>query len=213
MYNISMTNNTPTWKNNLIESYNNHAQERDTYKMEEWKVAERANFLTLLQSKGKRVLLEIGAGTGRDAKFFQDNGMHVTCIDLSPEMIKLCQQKGLSAQVMDVVSLDFAPNMFEAAYSLNSLLHVPNAEFRSVLENTKRILAPSGLFYLGVYGADQEFEGVWEKDSYNPRRFFSFKTDESIQKTTAEVFELRYFRRIAGNDLHFQSLILEKPGE
>ena len=141
-------------------------------------------------------------------------GINVICIDLSPEMIKFCRQKGLSAFVMDMVNLDFPPNSFEAVYSLNSLLHVPKAEFRSVLENIKRILAPSGLFYLGVYGGDEEFEGVWEKDSYNPKRFFSFKTDETIQKTTAEVFEPLYFKRIevSGNyHLHFQSLIFEKP--
>lgn len=208
-----MANNSSI-KNNLIESYNNHAQERDTYTMDSWKVEERANFLTLLQSKSKRSLLEIGAGTGRDSKFFQDMGMNVICIDLSPEMIKLCQQKGLSAQVMDMVHLDFPPNSFDAVYAINSLLHIPKSEFRIVLENVKKVLAPSGLFYLGVYGGDEEFEGVWEQDAYNPKRFFSFYTDESIQKATADVFELLYFKRVpvgGDNHLHFQSLILERP--
>jgi SAM-dependent methyltransferase len=182
--------------------------------MEEWKVEERANFLKLVQARGKRSLLEIGAGTGRDSKFFQDAGLLVTCIDLSPELIKFCRQKGLSAHVMDMANLDFPPDSFEAVYALNSLLHIPNAEFRSVLENIKRVLTPAGLFYLGVYGGDEEFEGVWENDPYTPKRFFSFKTDETIQKTTTEVFELLYFKRIATSGkqlLHFQSLILEKP--
>jgi SAM-dependent methyltransferase len=204
--------NTSLLKNNLIESYNKYAQERDTYKIDAWKVEERANFLTLLQSKNKKSLLEIGAGTGKDSKFFQDVGLNATCIDLSPEMIKLCQQKGLSAQVMDMTELDFPPDSFDAVYALNSLLHIPKAEFRIVLGNIKRILKPSGLFYLGVYGSDEEFEGVWEQDAYHPKRFFSFHTDENIQKTTSEIFALRYFKRIptSGNQLHFQSLILEK---
>jgi len=152
--------NTPLFKANLIESYNNHAQERDTYTIEAWKVEERANFLALLQSKSKRSLLEIGAGTVRDSKFFQDMGMDVTCIDLSSEMIKFCQQKGLSAHVMDMTDLDFPPNSFDAVYSLNSLLHIPKAEFQIVLGNIKRVLKSSGLFYLGVYGSDEGFEGV-----------------------------------------------------
>jgi SAM-dependent methyltransferase len=201
-------------KNKLIESYNNHAQEREAYTVEAWKVEERANFLRLLQSKGKQSLLEIGAGTGRDSVFFQKMGLQVTCIDLSPEMIKFCQQKGLSAYVMDMAQLDFPPNSFEAVYSLNSLLHIPRAEFSSVLREINRVLAPTGLFYLGVYGGEEEFEGVWEHDSYSPKRFFSFKTDETIQKITTEVFELLYFQRIATSGkhlLHFQSLILEKP--
>ena len=205
--------NNPLLKNNLIESYNKHAQERDTYTLEAWKVEERAYFLTLLQSKNKRSLLEIGAGTGRDSKFFQDVGMRVTCIDLSPEMIKLCQQKGLSAQVMDMTNLDFPPSSFEAVYSLNSLLHIPKADFRTVLGNVKKVLKPSGPFYLGVYGSDEEFEGIWEQDAYSPKRFFSFYTDENIQQITAEIFELLYFKRIPinGSRPHFQSLILGKP--
>ena len=198
-------------KNNLIESYNKYAQERDTYKIDAWKVEERANFLALLQSKNKTSILEIGAGTGRDGKFFQDAGMNVTCIDLSPEMIKLCLQKGLSAQVMDMTELDFPPNSFDAVYSLNSLLHIPKVEFRIVLENVKKILKLPGLFYLGVYGSDEEFEGVWEQDAYDPKRFFSFHTDHGIQKITSDVFELLYFKHIPveGSRTHFQSLILE----
>ena len=196
----------------MIEAYNKYAQERDTYKKEAWKIEERANFLALLQSKDKRSLLEMGAGPGHDSKFFQDTGLAVTCIDLSPEMIKLCQQKGLSARVMDMTHLDFPPASFDAVYALNSLLHIPKADFRIVLENVKKVLKPSGLFYLGVYGSDEDFEGIWEQDAYNPKRFFSFHTDENIQKATAEIFELLYFKRIptTGDRLHFQSLILEK---
>jgi len=206
-----MTNN-PLFKNNLIEAYNKHAQERDTYTMDAWKVEERANFLSLLKSKNKQSLLEIGAGTGRDSKFFQDMGMNVTSIDLSPEMIKFCQQKGLSAQVMDMTNLDFPPDSFDAVYAINSLLHIPKADFRTVLENVRKVLKPSGLFYLGVYGSAEEFEGIWEQDAYDPKRFFSFHTDDGIQKTTSEVFKLLYFKHIPveGSRTHFQSLILEK---
>jgi ubiquinone/menaquinone biosynthesis C-methylase UbiE len=129
--------NNSSLKNNLIQSYNNYAQERDVYKIEDWKAEERDNFLALLQSRGKQSILEIGAGLGRDSKFFQDMGLNVTCIDISPEMIKFCQQKGLSAYVMDMAHLNFPPNSFDAVYSLNSLLHIPKGEFRIVLENVK----------------------------------------------------------------------------
>jgi len=205
-----MTNNP--FKNNLVEAYNKYAQERDTYKKEVWKVEERVNFLKLLQATNKRSLLEMGAGPGHDSKFFQDMGMTVTCIDLSPEMVKLCQQKGLSAQVMDMTNLDFPADSFDAVYALNSLLHIPKADFRIVLENVRKVLKPSGLFYLGVYGSDEELEGVREQDTYDPKRFFSFHTDLGIQKTVSEIFELLYFKRIptTGNELHFQSLILKK---
>ena len=199
------------WRSSLIESYNNHASERDAYAVDAWKVAERANFLALLQQEHRQSLLEIGAGAGKDSKFFYDQGLTVTCIDLSPEMVKLCRQKGLSADVMDMTRLNFPPNSFDAVYSLNSLLHISKVEFRLVLENIKKVLKPTGLFYLGVYGGE-EFEGTWELDSYTPKRFFSFHSDENIQKITSEVFDLLSFKplNVNSNNLHFQALILRK---
>lgn len=199
------------WQNNLIQSYNNHAKERDAYSVDAWKVEERANFLSFLRHEHRQSLLEIGAGAGKDSKFFNDQGLAVTCIDLSPEMVKLCKQKRLSAHVMDMTRLDFPPNSFDAVYSLNSLLHIPKVEFRIVLENVKKVLKPTGLFYLGVYGGE-EFEGIWELDSYTPKRFFSFHSDENIQKITSEVFDLLSFKplNVNSNNLHFQALILRK---
>src|SRR5712691_9571951 len=86
-------------RSNLCESYNRKAQERDRATTQAWKVEERRNFLWLLQQQHKRALLELGAGPGKDGKFFQDHGLAVTCIDLAPAMVDLCRQKGLTAQI------------------------------------------------------------------------------------------------------------------
>ena len=121
------------------------------------------------------------------------------------------QAKGLAAHVMDMTKLNFPPNSFDGVYSLNSLLHIPKVEFPIVLENVKKVLKPTGLFYLGVYGGE-EFEGIWELDLYNPKRFFSLHSDENIQKITSEVFDLLSFKKlnVASNNSHFQALILRK---
>ena len=71
-------------RSNLIQSYNKHALERDKDITQEWKIAERSKFLSLLQLENKKTLLEIGAGTGRDSKFFQDQGFKTTCIRFIP---------------------------------------------------------------------------------------------------------------------------------
>jgi SAM-dependent methyltransferase len=69
------------------------ASGRDQVGKEDWKVAERQQFLDLLKREGKKTLLEIGAGTGTDGLFFQKSGMRVVCTDLSPAMIELCREK------------------------------------------------------------------------------------------------------------------------
>ena len=196
----------------LILSYNRQAEHRNQGEIEDWKAAERSAFLSLLKSEGKQSLLEVGAGHGRDSKFFQENGFQVTCIDLSPEMVRLCQQKGLDARLMDMIDLDFPAHSFDAVYSLNSLLHLPKKEFPIVLQNIRKILKANGLFFLGMYGG-YDFEGIWEMDSYIPKRFFSFHSDEGLKHAVTESFELLSFRPIIPGDgaLHFQSLILRKP--
>ena len=199
-------------KTNLILSYNRKAEHRNKSEIEDWKAIERAEFLALVQNEQKQSLLEIGAGHGRDSKFFQENGLQVTCIDLSPEMVRLCQQKGLDARVMDMINMDFPDHSFDAVYSLNSLLHVPKKQLTSVLQSIRRVLKEDGLFYLGVYGG-YDFEGIQETDSYTPKRFFSFHSDEGLKQVVTESFTLLSFKQITSGDgdLHFQSLLLRKP--
>ena len=196
----------------LRQSYDRKAEERDKRELSGWKIEERAYFLSLLQEEGKRRLLEIGAGTGWYGKFFQENGLAVVCTDLSPENVRLCRAKGLTAYAMDFLRLDFPEGSFDAAFALNCLLHVPRQDLPQVLRAIRSVLRPKGLFYLGLYGGT-EHEGVWPADRYEPKRFFCSHTDDQIRKITSEVFELVRFKRIAlegEEDLHFQSLILRR---
>lgn len=197
----------------LQQSYNaTQAIERDKGEKAAWKVAERQHFLALLQQEGKTTLLEVGAGTGTDSKFLQDHGLQVIATDLSPEMVKLCQQKGLTAYVMDFLGLDFPDNSFDAIYSLNCLLHVPTHDLPQVLQKLQGLLKPTGLFYLGVYGGE-EHEGPWLEDLHEPKRFFSFHTDEYMQHITSQFFELVSFKSIQPAEetrFHFQAMILRK---
>jgi SAM-dependent methyltransferase len=201
-----------SFRDGLREAYDRDAQRRDESKMEAWKAVERDQFLKRLLGECKRSLLEIGSGPGRDAKLFQDQGLDVVCIDLSPEMVKRCQAKGLTAYVMDMSDLQFPTNKFDAIYALNSFLHLSKAEMSAVLRRIALVLKPSGLFFLCLYGGEN-FEGIWEKDACTPRRFFSFYGDDDLRQIVGETFEILSFDTISlGNDanLHFQSLTVRK---
>jgi ubiquinone/menaquinone biosynthesis C-methylase UbiE len=97
-------------------------------------------FLERLSGEKKNNLLEIGAGTGIDGKFFKDNGFDVTCIDLSEVMVRFCRDKDLNATVMDLYNLDFPDRQFDAVYALNCLLHVPKHDIRKVFIEISRVL-------------------------------------------------------------------------
>ena len=136
----------------LRESYGRKARERDLNAVPPWKAEERRRFLALLQDEGGSTLLELGAGPGKDGEFFRDHGLDVLCTDLSPEIVALCEDKGLAARVMDFSDLDLPPETFDAVYALNCLLHIPDGELPAVLRGIRAVLKSGGLFYLGVYG-------------------------------------------------------------
>ena len=203
-------------KHQLRLAYDRNAEERDQYQTQPWKVEERLRFWRILQEEGKQSLLEIGAGPGRDSLFFHENGLTVTCTDLSPEMVRLCRQKGLDAHLMDFTRLQFPANSFDAVFARNCLLHLPKAQWPAVLQSIHTILKPAGLFYLGIYGG-YEHEGVWEADTYQPQRFFTFYTDERLKQILTPYFHVQTFTIIPydGKDpgLHHQSVTLRKGQE
>ncbi len=197
----------------LREAYDRGAAWREQRGKDNWKIEERQAFLERLQAEKKTTLLEIGAGTGTDGKYFQDNGLKVICTDLSPEMIAYCHAKGLEAYLMDFLNLDFPENHFDAVYGLNCLLHVPKETLPDVLQAIRRVLKVDGLFFMSLYGGINS-EGVYEDDKHEPKRFFSFHTDEDIQKAATCFFSLEQFKSIAVGgqvtELHNQLLILRK---
>jgi SAM-dependent methyltransferase len=194
----------------LRTAYDGSAAARDLEEKPEWKLAERRAFLSRLQAENKTRLIELGAGTGHDSLFFKDHGLHVVATDLSPEMVAKCQAKGLEAYVMDFLSLSFPPHSFDAAYALNTLLHVPNAALSSVLANVRTILAPNALFYVGTFRGEP-FEGLLEDDWHDPPRFFSFRSDEQLLQLVAPHFDVLDFHVFPIGKRHFQALTLRAP--
>ena len=198
----------------LRYAYNLSAPDRQQKNVSAWKLQERQAFLDLLQREEKATLLEIGAGTGKDSKFFQDNGLQVVSTDLSPEMVQLCHDKGLEAYEMDFKNLAFPNENFDAIYALNCLLHVPKKDLPEILDSLNKLLKPTGLFFMSVYGGPDS-EGVWEKDYHQPKHFFSTYADDKLLSGVTRVFELVDFKTItpsAGSDpdLHAQRFILRK---
>jgi SAM-dependent methyltransferase len=202
----------PLFRDSLRQAYDKYAQERDSSTIQDWKAKERSGFLLTLKQESKKRLLEIGSGPGRDGQYFQDNGFEVVCIDLSPAMVELCKQKGLTAYVMDMSEVDLPENSFDAVYSMNSLLHLTKNEFPKILHRINTLIRTDGMAYLGIYGG-YDYEGTWEKDPYTPKRFFSFFSDEHLEQEVTKVFDILVFNRVIfepDNPIHFQSLMLKK---
>ena len=194
----------------LRQAYDGRAAWRDSRGKEAFKVAERQAFRDRL-APGARVL-EVGAGPGHDSAYFQREGFAVVATDLSPEMVAHCRAKGLEAHVRDFLHLGFEPGSFDAVWSLNCLLHVPNRDLPAVLDAIRTVLRPGGLFFLGVWGSSEPSEGVFEDDEHVPPRFFSRRTDEQLVAFATPSFDVLDFLPVdSGPDgWHFQPLTLPR---
>jgi SAM-dependent methyltransferase len=206
-------NDTPSYEQivqELKSSYDEMALARSQSVIFPWKAAERERFLKELPREQKTTLLELGAGHGQDGLYFSDHGISVVCVDISSEMVRLCRSKGLEAYQADFLDMPFTPCSFDAVYAMNSLLHVPIPQIRKVLGIIRSLLRPGGLFYYGVYGG-KNFEGVWQEDACEKKRFYCYFSDAELLRLVSDLFEVVYFRRVPverRHGLHFQSLIL-----
>lgn len=197
-------------KEELKQIYNQHADERHKSKKQPWKVKIRQEFLQMIEKDNLTTILDVGAGTGQDSSFFQNEGLEVTAIDLSNKHVKYCKQKGINAYEMDLYNLSFSDESFDALYSLNCLLHIPKRDLDDVLIELKRVLKTKGLFYLGVYGGT-EFEGINEKDHYSEKRFFSFYRYENYLEKLQEHFQIVKSEKIMlEKDFEFHYFIMRK---
>ena len=133
----------------LILAYDRAVDFRDAARVFEWKIDLRQNFLSVLKDEGRTSLIDIGAGTGVHALFFQSQGIEVSCVDLTPALVERCREKGLSSQVLSVLDLPEINQTFDAAFAMNSLLHIPSKHLPKALSNIAAILPPEGLFYWG----------------------------------------------------------------
>ena len=196
----------------LRRFYDQDVERRDQAPKTDWKIQERQRFLERLQAESKRRLLEIGAGTGQDSQFFQDNGLDVTCTDLSPAMVERCRSKGLRAYVMDFLHLDFPAASFDAVFARNCLLHVPRSDLARVLALIQALLKPDGLFCLGVYGGADK-EGVFSDGSEQEKRFFCYYSNERLLEAISPWFEIESFQIIQLQESSrdcYQSLLLRQ---
>lgn len=94
-------------------------------------------------------VLDIGCGSGVPmARDLTAAGHHVTGVDISEVQIRRARELVPRAEFVnaDAMSLDFAPQSFDAVVSLYALIHLPLDEQQQLLRNIATWLRPAGWF-------------------------------------------------------------------
>lgn len=115
----------------------------------------RKRFLNYLPDSAH--ILDLGCGSGRDAKAFLEQGYTVTAVDGSAECCKLASDYiGQEVIYKTFEEMDF-DQAFDGVWACASLLHVPYGELTGIFEKIAQALKPGGFLYASFkYG---EFEG------------------------------------------------------
>ena len=208
-----MTDNGRTQReSDLIAYYNNEVEARVGRDLPDARVARRTAYLEQLEREGRRTVLEIGCGPGRDGQAIADAGFDYTGVDLAPASVETCRSIGLKAQVASVLDLPFEDATFDAGWTMSTLLHVADEDLDQALAEIVRVLRPGAPLAVGLWGNATGGEQVWQDDSgFGPGRFFSIRTDAGLRETLdrhATVEE--WLTWDDGRNMHYQWAVVRK---
>lgn len=167
--------------NATIENYNLTAAEYAEKVKDLHSVGAGEYFLSRLG--GSRKVLDLGCGSGRDARIFSQRGCRVTGIDLSSKLLEIARVNSPESTFVlgDMLKLPFPKNLFDGIWSCASLLHLPKSSLPTCLAECNRVLKRGGIFYVGVK------EGVGEESKPDLRygkdvmKFYSYFQQEELR--------------------------------
>jgi SAM-dependent methyltransferase len=177
----------------LAAFYDRHAAGPNTRAATRHRVASREWFIRLLKDEHRHSVFELGCGTGVEGLEFVRAGLHYCGVDLSGESVRLARAKGLDASVASGRSLPFPDSSFSAAWTMSTLLHVPNSRIHGVVSELVRVCVPGAPVAVGLWsGADEEV--LNPEDDEEPRRFFSRRSDTTVRRIFGAHGEVEHFR-------------------
>ena len=124
-------------------------------------------------------ILDFGCGSGRDTKYFLDQGYTVEAIDGSEELCKLASTyTGIPVKHMLFQDLQEV-GKYDAIWSCSSILHLPYAELVDVIKKMATALKDNAHIYTSFkYGT---FEGV------RNGRYFIDMTEDCLERMLQDV--------------------------
>lgn len=114
-------------------------------------------------------ILDAGCGAGQHALWFQERGVDVTGIDVSPNAVRAARERGVEdARVMDMFDLEFDRDRFRTVYAVGTQVGLAGS-FAGVRD------------LLGEFARVTDEEGVAVVHNYDPPEldddFFGYRSD------------------------------------
>jgi 2-polyprenyl-3-methyl-5-hydroxy-6-metoxy-1,4-benzoquinol methylase len=176
-------------------AYDKHASEYEERVKGLEAVTSEAVSLFMKYLSGNEVL-ETGCGVGAAQKTMVDQGLNVTAIDISPEMVKYATKRNPGSQVIlgDFIEYDFG-RQFDGIFAFAFIHLFPKETALDVMHKMYDLLEPGGILYMGTTKSRRSYEGWEAKMDYDKpqERFRKHWT----QKEMDEALNRVGFRKLA----------------
>ena len=172
------------------------------------------------KAQGMKIILELGAGQGRDTKYMIAAGMSVIAADFSEVSCAQLQQKygdRITVVKKDLrEGVDLPPASIDGCYAHMLLtMDFTDDELTKLISDVRKALIPGGLFIFSVRNTnDHDFragqmirEGVWKNSTGFNVRYY---TNDEIMKF-CEGFEIVRMNEFSEGNKVLYGITLRKP--
>lgn len=173
---------------NLKSFYNDEMQDRAGRALGDERGRRVRAFTDHLRAQEAEALLEVGCGAGRDGLILSESGCDYTGVDLSSTAVQMCRDLGLNALEGTATGLPFMDNVFDAAWSMSTLMHLPGDGFDRAIRELRRVVRPGGVVEIGVWGHTDNRE--WTSPD---GRYFKHRSDEQLQDVLQDLGQVAAF--------------------
>lgn len=123
----------------------------DHHRGQSFNRSERATIERLLGLDPGQSVLDVAAGTGRIAAYLASQGLHVTAVDLTRNMLRQAEQRATTGGLEHIRFVEangrvlpFADGSFDAVMSIRFLHLFPATMYRPFVQEMWRVLRPGG---------------------------------------------------------------------
>ena len=112
------------------------------------------------ENQGKKELLDIGCGLGRNTIFFAKQGFSVHTFDISEDAVKRTREFAKEENVYidikqgDMIHIPYEANSMDCVYSRNVISHTDTEGVKKIISEIKRVLKENGECYLTLGSKD-----------------------------------------------------------
>lgn len=148
-------------------------------------------FLKLLPEHAK--ILDFGCGSGRDTKYFLEQGLLVDAMDGSLELCKAASEyTGINVKHMLFQDLK-VKEFYDGIWACASILHVKKTELPDIIRKMSLATKENGIIYVSFKYGDYEGE--------RNGRYFTDMTEISMKKVLADFPKLKIEKQWITSDV------------